>query len=209
MLNGFTQSQWIQDEWTAKQLSQATSPTNLIVNKRGDSILHFAAMCGRLDLLMALVEIYKVDVNIQNPLGETPTLIACRSGHGRIVSQCLNKYSADASLAANNGETPLHWLCQFNDGCTELLAANLIKRGGKIEAVTTERVMHSYFPGSIDTALTFGSPSKSTTHCECPLETRRKPQLRCPRSHAAAFYVGSILAQSRVPSSHDSASGRE
>lgn len=56
MLNGFTQSQWINDDWSMKQISQVESPADLIVNKRGDTILHFAAMCGRLKPFKALVE---------------------------------------------------------------------------------------------------------------------------------------------------------
>lgn len=150
MLNGFTQSQWINDDWSMKEISKAESPANLIVNKRGDTVLHFTAMCGRLKPFRALVETYKVDINIQNCLGETPTLASCRSGHGGIVIFCLRNYKADASLAAANGETPLHWLCHTDDEYIEPLAADLIARGADVEAVTRERVMHSYFPGTLD-----------------------------------------------------------
>lgn len=150
MLNGFTQSQWINDDWSMKQISQVESPADLIVNKRGDTILHFAAMCGRLKPFKALVETYKVNINIRNPLGETPTLASCRSGHGGIVILCLKIYNADASLAAVNGETPLHWLCHFDDEYIEPLAADLIARGADVEAATRERVMYSYFPGTLD-----------------------------------------------------------
>ena len=150
MLNGFTQSQWIEDDWSMKQISPVESHANLIVNKRGDSILHFVAMCGRVKPFKALIETYKVDINIRNPLGETPTLASCRSGQGGIVILCLKLYKADASLAAVNGETPLHWLCQHDDAYIEPLAADLIARGADIEATTRERVMHSYFPGTID-----------------------------------------------------------
>ena len=150
MLNGFTQGQWLQDDWAMRQISQTKSPANVIVNKRGDTILHFAAMCGRPKLFKALVETYNPDINVCNPLGETPTLAACRSGQGGIVIWCLKNYKADASLAAVNGETPIHWLCQFDDAYIEPLTADLIARGGDVEAVTQEKVMHSHFQGTLE-----------------------------------------------------------
>ena len=169
MLNGITQSQWIKDDFSLKQISNVASPATLIVNKRGDTILHFTAMCGRLKPFKTLVETYKVDINIRNPLGETPTLAACRSGHGGIVILCLKNYGADASLAAVNGETPLHWLCQSEDASIEPLTADLIKRGGNVEAATREKVMHSYYPGTLDMDFSLpGTPLHWAVHRNRP-----------------------------------------
>ncbi|KAL6719266.1 hypothetical protein ACLMJK_003505 [Lecanora helva] len=169
MLNGFTQSQWIKDDWSMEKISQVESPADLIVNQRGDTILHFTAMCGRRKPFKALVETYNVDINIRNPLGETPTLVTCRSGHGGIAILCLQKYRADTSLAAINGETPLHWLCQFDDEYIEPIVKDLIARGAVIEAATRERVMHSHFPGTMDMDFVLpGTPLHWAVHRNRP-----------------------------------------
>ena len=150
MLDGFIQGQWIEDVWSMYEISKAESPANLTINRRGDTILLFTAICGRLKPLRALVETYKVHISIRVPLGETPTLASCRSGQGGVVILCLNKYKADASLAAANGETPLHWLYQFNDQDVEPLTAEPIAHGANIEAATRVGVMRSHFPGTMD-----------------------------------------------------------
>ena len=150
MLNGYTQSQWIDDAWLLEQVKRADDPSHLVVNKRGDSVLHFVAACGRWKPFKILIVDYKMDINMVNPQGETPLLCACRSGHGGIAILCLQTYKADASIAAKNGETPLHWLVSFVDQWVQPLANDLIANGAKIDATTHERVSHSKFPGNID-----------------------------------------------------------
>ena len=115
MLNGNTQCQWIKDEWIMYRVRSADRPlSQLIINKRGDTVLHFTAMCGRWKPFESLILEFKMNINLQNPLGETALLCACRSGHGGIVILCLQKLQADASIAAKNGETPTHWLIHFD-----------------------------------------------------------------------------------------------
>ena len=173
MLHGFTQSQWIKDDWSLAQIQKAESPASLIINKRGDTILHFTAMCGRIKPFRVLMEIYKVDINIRNPLGETPTLAACRSGQGGIVIYCLKNYNADASLAAMNGETPLQWLCQFDDEYIKPLVADLIAHGADVEASTRENVRHSQISGSLDMDYTLpGTPLHWAVHHDRPYIVR-------------------------------------
>ena len=151
MLGGYTQSQWIEDDWLMDKVRNAEVPlSELIVNKRGDSVLHFAAMCGRWAPLKSLVLDHKMNINQRNPLGETPLLCACRAGQGGTTIYCLQIFRADASLAANNGETPLHWLIQFGDENIEAILKDMLSRGAKIDAATTERLSHSYYPASID-----------------------------------------------------------
>ena len=153
MLDGHTQSQWIGDAWLMDKVRECIpqKPLNqLVVNKRGDSVLHFAAMCGRWKPFKALILDYKMDINLQNPHGETPLLSASRAGHGGIIILCLQKFNANASLAAMNGETPLHWLVQFDDEWIEPIIKDMIARGANIDAATQERVSHSVYPGHID-----------------------------------------------------------
>ena len=151
MLDGYTQSQWIQDDWLMDKVRSSRKPlSQLILNKRGDSVLHFVAMCGRWKPFKALVLDYKMNIDLQNPLGETPLLSASRAGQGGIIIYCLKQFNANASLAAKNGETPLHWLIQFDDAYIEPIVGDLIARGANINAATQERVNHSVYPGHVD-----------------------------------------------------------
>lgn len=153
MLHGHTQSQWIDDAWSMERIKTVEDLSTFTVNKRGDSVLHFAAACGRWRPFKRLIVDYKLDVNILNPLRETPLLCACRSGHGGIAILCLQTYKANASIAAISGETPLHWLLSFTDENIEPLLNDLIANGADIHAMTKERISHSKFPGHIDVDL--------------------------------------------------------
>ncbi|KAI4175679.1 MAG: hypothetical protein LQ346_008036 [Caloplaca aetnensis] len=151
MLEGRSQIEWIKDDWLMHRARTATTPLSEVkVNKRGDSILHFVAMCGMWRELKSLILDHKMDVNLQNPLGETPLLSACRAGHGGIVALCLKTFNADASIAAHNGETPLHWLMHFEHDSIEPIVKDMIDRGANIDAASRERISHSYYPASID-----------------------------------------------------------
>ena len=150
MLHGHTQSQWIDDAWFMERIKTVEDLSTFTVNKRGDSLLHFAAACGRWRPFKRLIVDYKMDVNIVNPLRETPLLCACRSGQGGIAILCLQTYKANASIAADNGETPLHWLLSFSDEYVEPLLNDLIANGADIHAMTKDRISHSKFPSNID-----------------------------------------------------------
>ena len=150
MLHGYTQSQWIHDEFLLEQVRKTHSLLQLSVNQRGDNVLHFTAACGRYKPFIALIVDYKMDINLLNPKGETPLLYACRSGQGAIAILCLRDYSADASIAARNGETPLHWLISFDDRYIEPIVTDLLANGADIAASTTGRIAHSEFPATID-----------------------------------------------------------
>ena len=157
MLNGFSQSQWIKDDWLLARLQYSqVPPSDIIVNKRGDTVLHFVAMCGRIKPFKILMQEYKMNINIQNPLGETPLLSALRAGQGGIVIQCLQMYKADASIAAHNGETPLHWLVSHENQYVPFIVRDLLANGAQINAVTNQNVCHSEFPGQVD--VDFKSP---------------------------------------------------
>ncbi|KAL8901345.1 MAG: hypothetical protein Q9207_005240 [Kuettlingeria erythrocarpa] len=151
MLEGRSQIEWIKDGWLMHRARTATTPLSEIqVNRRGDSILHFVAMCGMWREFKSLILDHKMDVNLQNPLGETPLLSACRAGHGGIVALSLKTFNADASIAAHNGETPLHWLMHFEHDSIEPIVKDMIDKGANIDAASRERISHSYYPASID-----------------------------------------------------------
>ena len=121
-----------------------------MVNKRGDTVLHLVASCGRWKPFQCLIVDHGVELNLKTSLGETPLLCACRAGHGGIAYLCLQPYKADASIAANNGVTLLYWLSSFLDQYTEPVTQDLITDGAKVDATTHGRVMHSQFHGTVD-----------------------------------------------------------
>nr|POE77886.1 serine/threonine-protein kinase shk2 [Quercus suber] len=154
MLHGLTQSKWIKDDFLISQAATISNVTEYKVNERGDSLLHFAAACGRDRSVRVLLDEYSFDVNMRNSAGDTPLICACRSGHLEATVILLDIYHADAGLSADNGETALHWLCgmisYFNYSILKL-AQLMIANGANIEAKTTKRVCHGYFQGTIDT----------------------------------------------------------
>ncbi|KAL9038328.1 MAG: hypothetical protein Q9214_005322 [Letrouitia sp. 1 TL-2023] len=151
MLNGWTQSNLCDHEWCVKrQAENSMISSELIINKRGDTLLHGTAMCGQWMPFKSLVLDFKLDINTRNPLGETPLLSACRAGQGAVAILCLQRYDADASIAAKNGETPLHWLVSFTDENVEPLTKDLIAHGAVVDASTHERINHSAIPSDLD-----------------------------------------------------------
>lgn len=169
MLHGLTQSQWMKDDWTSEQIKKTESLPNLVVNKRGDTVLHFVASCGRWKPFQTLIIDHGMDINLRNPLGETPLLCACRSGQGGIAILCLQRYKADASIAATNGETPLHWLSSFSDEYIEAVTQDLITNGARVNAMTHEEVMHSQFNGTVDIEFKVpGTPLSWAVHNNRP-----------------------------------------
>lgn len=151
MLNGWTQNNLRDHEWCVKrQAESATKPSELLINKRGDTLLHGTAMCGEWKPFESLVLNFKPDINTRNALGETPLLSACRAGQGAVAILCLQRYGADASITAKNGETPLHWLVSFTDENIEPLTKDLISHGAVVDASTLERINYSAVPSDLD-----------------------------------------------------------
>ena len=165
MLHGLTQAHWINDAFTTDRIKTIKSLDKYVINKKGDTILHFVASCGRWKPFKSLILDYKMDINLRNSKGETPLLCAVRAGQGPIAIICLQDFKADASIAANNGETPLHWLVTFSDQYIEPLTRDLFANGARVHAMTTERVMHSSYPGTIDTEFKLpGTPLDWAVH---------------------------------------------
>jgi len=112
-LCGLTQGSFLHADFKCESLGPKERLSDLVVNLRGDHILHAAAAIGARGMLMPLLEEGTLSVNQRNARGETALLCACRSGHADVVLLLLDN-GADASLQALNGESPLHWLSSFD-----------------------------------------------------------------------------------------------
>ncbi|KAM3087805.1 hypothetical protein ACMFMG_001876 [Clarireedia jacksonii] len=150
MLHGFSQSFLKSAEFSLDSLGTDEEIRDLKVNQRGDYLIHFAAACSSLSLLKNLKE-KGVDVNLQNSLGETPLLCACRSGQPIPVSWLIQN-GADASIASQTGETPLHWLISFGDNVNiPALGKDLVEKGGAdVEAFTNMDISYANIPSGSD-----------------------------------------------------------
>lgn len=124
--------------------------SGVIVNRRGDGILHAAAANDARKLVVRALEDCHFDVNERNKVGETAILCAARSGHASVI-QILVAHGADASIQAHNGESPLHWLVSFSEPEVVDIGNVLMKEGrAVVDAHTTTNVSHSIFPSTID-----------------------------------------------------------
>lgn len=94
----------------------------------GDTIVHYAANRGFLQLMQFVWDKYNPDLNDKNIFGETALLQACRAGHAKIVSFLLDK-GADASITSARGETPLHWIGNVEQEKMPGLVSRLITGG--------------------------------------------------------------------------------
>lgn len=116
------------------------------INKRGDRIMHLAASCGQTHAIEVLLKHFAgvLDVNQPNDRGETLLLCACRAGQLMTAIWLLEVAYADASINAQNGESPLHWLVSFDSDEIARLAPALIRAGASVDTKTQSVV--SYHP---------------------------------------------------------------
>jgi ankyrin repeat protein len=105
------------------------------MNRFGDNILHFAVSCGLELTAEKLIENLDRDaLNTTNVNGETPLLLACRSGH-YATTMMLLEAGADPKMANDYGDTPLHWLLSFDDRYVDEVAQKLVQIGSEVDAV--------------------------------------------------------------------------
>ncbi|OJJ45965.1 hypothetical protein ASPZODRAFT_143828 [Penicilliopsis zonata CBS 506.65] len=167
---GFAHRQWVYTFDRPEMLVTNLRPLQKIaehkVNRRGDGILHLAASTGRIQAVESLLGAFPLDINQRNEAGETPLLCACRAGQLATVLR-LVQLNADASIAAANGESCLHWLVSFQD--IEAVGEALLQTGAPLRGYTRERVAYSDFPAGIDVDFQIaGTPLTWAIHHDRP-----------------------------------------
>ncbi|XP_062711316.1 uncharacterized protein LOC115254290 [Aedes albopictus] len=82
-----------------------------IANKKGQTLIHFAAKRGNKVIVQVLIDAYAADVNAQDNNGNTPLLLAAGYGKLDMVKMLIgkdSKYSADYKIANADGQTLIH-----------------------------------------------------------------------------------------------------
>jgi len=93
----------------------------------GNNPLHYAASCGLKKTVAYLIGKDSDHINFTNVNGETPLLLACRSGHYLVTMELLEA-GADPKIASNNGDTPLHWLLSFDSKYVREVCQHLVAK---------------------------------------------------------------------------------
>lgn len=167
---GLCQPKIVNAEFMSEFLSKQDRSETMVVNKHGDKLLHFAAACGAIATVKLMVDKHKVDINMVNALGQTPWLCSCRSGQGPMTAMLLQRYHANASITAKNGESALHWLISFEDSIIEPAGKDLMTHGASAASETTGHVAHSVLPGHIDVDFQLpGTPLAWVVHHNRPV----------------------------------------
>jgi ankyrin repeat protein len=107
--------------------------------RNGDNILHHAASCGLRKTVDYLIGKDSNNINCINISGETPLLLACRSGHYFVTMQLLEA-DADPKIASHSGDTPLHWLLSFDSNHLREVCRHLVAKldQNSLNAVASE-----------------------------------------------------------------------
>ena len=105
----------------------------IYVNSHAHTLLHLASAMGNIAALRHLLLKYKA--NIDNPprsTEESPLVFSCRAGHMECSLFLLEK-GANPSGHENGQESPLHWLCSFNEDDMPIIARRLHSAGALLE----------------------------------------------------------------------------
>lgn len=113
-------------EWVAKN--------GIVVDRKGNTILHAAAALGVTDVVQELLASAKVAVDVENDEAETPLYKAFQAGHTEVI-EILVDHGASARTRTRQNFTPLHWLFMLPDHSIDRIAKLMVERGADVNAV--------------------------------------------------------------------------
>lgn len=106
----------------------------IVVDRKGNTILHAAASLGKTDVVEELLDSGKVAVDVENDDAETPLYKAFQAGHTEVIEVLLD-HGASAGTKTRQNITPLHWLFMMPEASIERIAKLMVKGGADINAV--------------------------------------------------------------------------
>ena len=116
-------------KYLLEEIGEAESPSNNLK----EYSLRLAAAYGSAVGIDFLVRSRNAKINEPNGQGDTALLFAARSGQKDAALKLL-ELGADPRIGNYTEDTPLHWLCSFDDRDVEEVAKALLAKGGNIGA---------------------------------------------------------------------------
>ena len=93
-----------------------------VINDDGDTVLHYAAEKGLLDLLKFIIDHHHCNLTATNKRGET--ILHCAVKHTKVAKYLINECNCDPCTVDHYGWTPLHAAAHFGSfATTECLLA--------------------------------------------------------------------------------------
>ena len=89
---------------------------------------------GNYDDARALLKRPGLSVDVRDKFGNTPLLVACQNGHGRLAKMCV-RYGADVNAANAKKNTALHFAVQYG---FDALGDFLVEKGASRDARNDE-----------------------------------------------------------------------
>lgn len=117
----------------SKALDWVTN-NGIVVDRKGNTILHAAASLGKTDVVEELLDSAKVAVDVENDDAETPLYKAFQAGHTDVIEILLD-HGARAGTKTRQNVTPLHWLFMIPEASIERIARLMVEGGADINAV--------------------------------------------------------------------------
>lgn len=108
----------------------------IVVDRKGNTILHAAAALGAVDVVQELVDSTQVAVDVENDDAETPLYKAFQAGHTDVIEILLD-HGASTCTKTRQNVTPLHWLFMIPDSSIDRIAKLMVKGGADVNAVIT------------------------------------------------------------------------
>ena len=127
-------------------LSDFNLVPSLLINDRGDALIHTAALNGNIPSLKLLVDKYKCFVDSTNKSGLTALHIASSQGHTETCKVLIKECGADVNIKDREGNSPLnHAINSENPETVYVLSKHLCK--ANISGCESKPLLHQLCGG--------------------------------------------------------------
>jgi ankyrin repeat protein len=121
---------------SANKAPDWVTKNGIVVDRKGNTLLHAAAALGATDVVQELLDSTQVAVDVENDDAETPLYKAFQAGHTEVIEILLDR-GANARTKTRQNLTPLHWLFMIREIFIDRIANLMVEGGADINAVIT------------------------------------------------------------------------
>jgi ankyrin repeat protein len=107
-----------------------------------DSPIHHAVMYGSVTDVEAMLASDPSAINQRNAAGDTPLIVACRSGNLSVIELLVEKV-VDCSTTNNLAESALHWIWTFDCSSIPNLVSRMTQLGADPNSIAEEHPLSS------------------------------------------------------------------